>query len=164
MTYNYDSEVEVDYPFDIQEIFRQVVDAALDIEKCPYECEVSLLVTDDDSIHEINREMRKVDRATDVLSFPMISWETPADFDSLSESDDIFNPETGELYLGDIVISADHVNAQAVEYGHSLLREFAFLVAHSMLHLMGYDHMEDDERVVMESHQRDIMDYLNIKR
>ncbi|MBE5960370.1 MAG: rRNA maturation RNase YbeY, partial [Lachnospiraceae bacterium] len=102
---------------------------------------------------------------TDVLSFPMVDYEVPSDFDHLEESaDDYFNPETGELLFGDIVISVDKVISQAEEYGHSTERELAFLVAHSMLHLCGYDHMEDEERLVMEERQKQILDQLNITR
>ena len=77
---------------------------------------------------------------------------------------DCFNPETGELLLGDIILSVDKILEQAEKYGHSVTRELAFLVAHSMLHLFGYDHMEEDERLVMEERQRMLMDTLGISR
>lgn len=96
---------------------------------------------------------------TDVLSFPMVDYEKPSDFDHVEDAvEDYFNPETGELMLGDIVISVDKVEEQAEKYGHSQTRELAFLVAHSMLHLCGYDHMVDEERLVMEDRQRQILD------
>ena len=88
----------------------------------------------------------------------------PGEFDFLEERDDCFDPETGELTLGDIVISKEKVIAQANEYGHSILREYAFLIVHSILHLVGYDHMEEDERRTMETKQDEIMDVLNIIR
>lgn len=138
-------------------IVEKTVITALDHEKCPYECSVDVLFTDDDSIHEINLEQRSIDRSTDVLSFPMIEYEAPACFDGFDDMTDLFDPETGELLLGDIVISIDHVKKQADDYGHSAARELAFLVAHSMLHLMGYDHMNDNEREIMEERQRDIL-------
>ena len=94
----------------------------------------------------------------------MIEYESPADFSSLEEDDSNFDPETGELILGNIVISKEKVLAQAEEYGHSVKREFAFLIAHSMLHLLGYDHMEEDERLVMEEKQRSILENLGIER
>ena len=109
-------------------------------------------------------EQRQIDRATDVLSFPMVDYECPGEFDFLEERDDCFNPETGELVLGDIVISKEKVVSQAEEFGHSLKREFAFLIAHSMLHLSGYDHIEEDERLEMEEKQRELMNKLNILR
>lgn len=138
-------------------IIEKTVNTALDYEDCPYECTVNVLFTDDDSIHEINLEQRNIDRSTDVLSFPMVDYESPACFDGFDERYDLFDPETGELMLGDIVISIDHVKKQALEYGHSNKRELAFLTAHSMLHLMGYDHMDDAEREIMEERQREIL-------
>lgn len=112
----------------------------------------------------MNLEYRNIDRPTDVLSFPMLEYEMPGDFGGLEEQEDAFDPESGELLLGDIVISSDRVLAQAEEYGHSPLREYAFLIAHSMLHLFGYDHMEEEERLVMEQKQREIMEKINIPR
>ena len=94
----------------------------------------------------------------------MIEYETPGDLSGIEESADAFDPETGELMLGDIVISKDRVIAQAEEYGHSVRREYAFLIAHSMLHLLGYDHMDEEERKVMEDRQREIMEKAGIPR
>ena len=132
---------------------------------CPYEAQVSILITDDDEIHRINLEQRQIDRPTDVLSFPMVNYETPGDFSFLEEdSEDCFDPDSGELLLGDIVISADKVAAQAKEYGHSRRREYAFLIAHSMLHLMGYDHMTPEDAAEMERLQEEILQQLGISR
>ena len=94
----------------------------------------------------------------------MLEYETPGDLSGIEESADAFDPETGELMLGDIVISKDRVIAQAEEYGHSVRREYAFLIAHSMLHLLGYDHMEEEERRLMEDRQRKIMEKAGILR
>ena len=160
-----ETEGTICFPFDIEEVARLVIDAALDIVQCPYEAEINLLLTHDDEIHEMNREHRGIDRPTDVLSFPMLEFTIPGDFSGIDEeAEDIFNPESGELMLGDIVISKDKVIAQAEEYGHSVKREYAFLIAHSMLHLLGYDHMDDDERLVMEQRQREIMEKAGILR
>ncbi len=160
-----ETEGEISFSFDVEEVARLVVDAALDIVRCPYESEIDLLLTHDEEIHEMNREHRGIDRPTDVLSFPMLEFTIPGDFSGIDEeAEDIFNPESGELMLGDIVISADRVLAQADEYGHSPRREYAFLIAHSILHLCGYDHMEEDERAVMEEKQREIMEKINILR
>ena len=109
-------------------------------------------------------EFRGMEKPTDVLSFPMIEYAVPGEFDFLEEREDCFDPETGELTLGDIVVSKEKVIAQAEEYGHSILREYAFLIVHSILHLTGYDHMEENERRVMEEKQDEIMDLLNIIR
>ena len=113
----------------------------------------------------MNREHRGIDRPTDVLSFPNVDYETPADFSGIEDSiEDYFDPESGELCLGDIVISVDKVLEQAKEYGHSPKREYAFLIAHSMLHLLGYDHMEPEEAAVMEHKQEEILNRLGITR
>ena len=165
MTINIDKEVELAFPFDQDAYVEKVILAAMDFVDCPYEAEVNVLFTDNEGIHEMNKEYRKIDRPTDVLSFPMVEYETPGNFDSLEEEQgDCFHPETGELLLGDIVLSYDKIKEQAVEFGHSELRELCFLVAHSMLHLFGYDHMEEEERAEMEQMQRDILNGLNILR
>lgn len=151
--------------FDWEELLRKVVMGAMDYEPCPYEAELSILLTGNEEIHRINREYRQIDRPTDVLSFPMIEYPEPGNFDHCEDEDqDCFNPETGELVLGDIVISVDKVLEQAEAYGHSVMRELAFLTAHSMFHLFGYDHMEEDERAVMEERQRDLLEQLGITR
>ncbi|MEY8352186.1 rRNA maturation RNase YbeY [Lachnospiraceae bacterium 54-53] len=158
MTINieYEADKKLDIPY--EDIIKSVVEESLGYEECPYEAEVSVLITDNEEIRRINREYRNIDSPTDVLSFPMIEYDSPSDFGRLEEMEnDCFHPETGELLLGDIVISVDKVEEQAEKYGHSQAREMAFLVAHSMLHLCGYDHMEDGERLVMEKKQEDIL-------
>lgn len=157
-------EGKEDLPFDAEGTAQLVVDAALEYIGCPYEAEVNLLLTHDEEIHEMNRMHRNIDRPTDVLSFPMLEYEVPGDFSGFEDLPDYFDPESGELLLGDIVLSLDRVNAQAEEYGHSVRREYAFLIAHSMLHLFGFDHMEDHERIVMEQKQKDIMEKIRIMR
>lgn len=164
MTLYYEEEGDVNLPLDSKDLAEKVINAALDYAKCPYEAEVNLLLTQNEMIQEMNKEFRKIDRPTDVLSFPMAEYEAPGDFASLEEQQDCFDPESGELLLGDIVISKDKVLEQAEEFGHSVKREYAFLIAHSMLHLFGYDHMDDDERAVMEEKQREILDQLKIWR
>ena len=157
ITIEYEAEKQLDLPY--EDIIRDVVNESLDYEKCPYEAEVNVILTDNQAIQEINREHRQIDAPTDVLSFPMVDYEAPSDFDHVEDAvEDYFNPETGELMLGDSVISVDKVEEQAEKYGHSQTRELAFLVAHSMLHLCGYDHMVDEERLVMEDRQRQILD------
>ena len=165
MSFFLEEEVEVDFDFDYRQIAEKVINHCIEREKFPYEAEINLTLTDDEGIHIINKEYRDIDRATDVLSFPMLSYETPGDFSFLmDENDNDFNPDTGEAILGDIIISVDKVREQAEEYGHSELREFAFLITHSMLHLFGYDHMEPEEAEVMENKQRQILDELSITR
>ena len=142
----YDKEMKE--RLDYEKLIEEVVNEAVDYVKCPYECEVNVTIVTNERIHEINNEFRGIDKETDVLSFPMIDYDL----------------DTGELILGDIVISYDRVISQAHEFNHSVRREFAFLVAHSMLHLFGYDHMEEDERVEMERKQNDILINLGITR
>lgn len=165
MTITIENETDKTFPFDEKELIERVIMGCMDYEKCPYEAEVSVLLTDNEQIHRINKEHRGIDRPTDVLSFPMVDYRAPADFEPLEEaSEDYFNFETGELVLGDIIISVDKVYEQAESYGHSLERELGFLVAHSMLHLFGYDHMEEEERMQMEARQREILNGLSILR
>ena len=159
-----ENEGDLELDLNYQEVAQRVGDAVLDYEQCPYESEVELLLTMDEEIREMNREFRDIDRATDVLSFPMIAYESPADLAFLEEDESCFDPDTGELMLGNIVISKQKVVEQAEEYGHTVEREYAFLIAHSMLHLLGYDHMEEEERAVMEKKQREILDGLGITR
>lgn len=164
MTLLFEEEGTLTLPLPCEELASKVIEAALDYEECPYEVEVNLLLTMNEEIHEMNQNFRQIDRATDVLSFPMVDYEEAGNFDFLEEADEYFHPESGELMLGDIVISKEKVISQAEEYGHSIEREYAFLIAHSMLHLMGYDHMEEDERIVMEEKQKEILEQLNILR
>ena len=122
-------------------------------------------MSDNEEICALNSRFRGIDRPTDVLSFPNVDYESPSDFTGIEASEaDYFDPESGELYLGDIVISVDKVYEQAEEYGHSVMREYAFLLAHSMLHLMGYDHMDPEEAARMERRQEEILNRLNITR
>ena len=165
MTFYVENETDLTLPFDVEEIAKKVIEQALDQEKCPYEALVNVTLTDNEGIHALNKEYRDVDRPTDVLSFPNVDYENPADFSKLEDYvEDYFDPDSGELVLGDIVISIDKVYEQALEYGHSPLREYAFLIAHSMLHLMGYDHMVEDEAKVMEAKQEEILTALGITR
>lgn len=160
---DYDTDKKLQIPY--TEIIEKVISAVLDYEGCPYETEVSVLLTDNASIREINREQRGIDAPTDVLSFPMIEYETPSDFSHVEEAfEDTFDPDTGELMLGDIVVSVEKVVEQAELYGHSQERELAFLVAHSVLHLCGYDHIDEEERAEMEERQRTILDEAGFPR
>ena len=165
MTINIEYEAEQKLDISWEEIIRQVVEGTLDYEGCPYEAEVNVVLTDNEGIKEINQEYRNVDGPTDVLSFPMLEYDSPSDFEGVEEQfADCFNPETGELMLGDIMISVDKVTEQAEKYGHSKERELAFLTAHSMLHLCGYDHMEEEERLFMEQKQREILEGIGYRR
>ena len=119
---------------------RRCITAALDAEGVNVPCEINVLVTNDDTIRAINRQTRNVDRPTDVLSFPMFEYQPGAFPDDVSADID---PETGLLPLGDMVLSLERAAAQAQEYGHSLRREAGYLTIHSVLHLLGYDHVDE---------------------
>ena len=168
MTLNYENET--DAVLDLQQesaeaLARRVIEAGLDIVDCPYEAQVSLLITDDEGIREMNRQFRSIDAPTDVLSFPLQEYSAPGDFSQIDENgSDEFDPDSGELLLGDIVINVSRVISQAEEYGHSQKREYAFLIAHSILHLTGFDHMEEEEREQMEEFQKRIMNAVQIPR
>lgn len=164
MTLFFEEEGTLALDLPCEELAKKVIDASLDYVGCPYEVEVNLLLTMNDEIQEMNRNFREIDRPTDVLSFPMIDYTQAGNFDFLDTVMDAFHPESGELMLGDIVISKEKVISQAEEYGHSIEREYAFLIAHSMLHLFGYDHMEEEERIEMEQKQKEILEQLQILR
>lgn len=166
MTVEIEYETEIKMPLSIayRSLIQSVIEAALDYENCPYEIEVNILLTDNLAIQAINFEQRQIDCPTDVLSFPMQEYQTPSDFSELEKEVDAFHPETGELLLGDIVISVEKVMEQAEKYGHTIERELGFLVAHSMLHLFGYDHMEENEAKKMEKKQEEILQKVGLTR
>ena len=163
--YNTDKKFDFNY----EDVIRSVIIEAIDYVKCPYKAELNVTITENEEMHEINEQYRDVDSATDVLSFPRLNYVEPGDFKSLKKfleenHEDYFNPETDELMLGDIVVSIEKVYEQADKYGHSPLRELAFLVAHSMMHLFGYDHMTEPEAKEMEGKQEDVLARLDITR
>ena len=165
ISYETDEKLDLNY----EEIITNVVNGAIEFINLPYKAEVSVELSDNAAIKGVNNEFRGIDSETDVLSFPALEFETPGDFESLEDELEAghavyFNPDTDELILGDMMISVEKVKEQAEEYGHSVEREFAFLIAHSMLHLLGYDHMEDEERLVMEKKQREVLEILGITR
>lgn len=165
MTLLFENEIETDFPFDYKALANEVISYITEREAFPYEAEINLMLVDEDAIREINREYRGIDRPTDVLSFPLLDYPAPGAFDSVGE--DVinnFNPDTGEIMLGDIILCAPKIYAQAEEFGHSVKREFAFLIVHSMLHLFGYDHIEKEEAAYMEKKQKEILDEMKIQR
>lgn len=161
----FEDEIGADFEFNCEEEAKKIIDEALDYLNCEYEVQVNLTLTDNEGIHVLNKEYRDIDRPTDVLSFPLVDFEEPNDFRNIEDyAEDYFDLDTGELMLGDIVISVEKVKEQAAEYGHSVLREYDFLIVHSILHLFGYDHMVDDERIVMEEKQKEILERAGITR
>lgn len=150
------------------QLIDQVIEATLDHQECPYETQISLTIVELDEIQALNKEYREIDKATDVLSFPLIDYPAPADFhlivDNEDGADEYFDYDSGELMLGDIVIAYDKIKEQAEEYGHSFERELGFLIVHSMLHLLGYDHMNEEEETVMFALQDEILEKAGLKR
>lgn len=141
-------------------LIRRTIRTALAAEGLTAPCEVDVLLTDDDGIHEINREMRQVDRPTDVLSFPEFEL-TPGQLPGPEDAD----PGTGLIPLGDMVLSMERVAAQARDYGHSKRRELSYLVTHSVLHLLGYDHLDEGPmKAQMRAREEAIMALLGLER
>lgn len=144
----------------LRSFLRKVIRTALDAEGVDVPCEVNVLVTNDTGIHRVNLDMRNVDAPTDVLSFPMFEL---APGDKLSEED--ADPATGLAPLGDMCISMERVQAQAKEYGHSNRRELAYLAVHSVLHLLGYDHLDEGPmKAQMREREESIMKELGLER
>ena len=127
----------------IRNIIRRCIEACLVAENVPVSCEINVLVTNDDQVRQINKAMREIDKATDVLSFPMFQLEPG---DPPAKSAEYLDPETGLCPLGDMVLSFERAVAQANEFGHSVKREIGYLTIHSMLHLLGYDHLDEGEQ------------------
>ena len=153
-------EAEVDVPQGLEEQLCRVVIATLAAEKMDEPCEVNILVTDDAAIHQINLDMRGVDRPTDVLSFPMFELE-PGEHPGGEDAD----PATGLIPLGDMVLSLERAREQAEEFGHSVEREVCYLAVHSVLHLLGYDHMDEGPmKAQMREREEAILTALGIKR
>ncbi len=139
-----------------QEVLRRVADFGAKEILGDDNFEITVYITDADSIRELNKEHRGIDKETDVLSFPL--W------DRRSGEDPFINPETNNIMLGDIIISLPRLKEQALEYGHSEKREGAYLCIHGVLHLLGYDHMEEDEKLEMRSKEEELLSKLNLTR
>lgn len=139
---------------------RKAVKTALQVEGVELPCEINVMLTDDEGIRAINKIMRQLDKPTDVLSFPMFDLapgEHPDEYDA--------DPETGRVPLGDMCISVERARAQAAEYGHSFEREICYLSVHSVLHLLGYDHMDEGEmKKQMRVHEEAVMAALKLER
>lgn len=155
MTILIDNRTKEAFSLELSQTIEKIIVDALAYERFQKPCEVSVSIVDNEEIHQINKQFRDIDRATDVLSFPLLTFEE-GEMPDLNEKD--------EVLLGDIIISLERAREQAEEYGHSLKREIAFLTAHSMLHLLGYDHMEAEEEKEMFEKQREILNKAGIPR
>lgn len=139
-------------------IIENVVAKTLELEQFLTDTIVSVTAVDNNEIHSLNKEFRGVDRPTDVLSFPVVEFENGK---MIENSGDYFEDK---LILGDIIFSAEKLKEQSIEYGHSFERELGFLVCHSTLHLLGYDHETEDERQVMRQKEEKTLELLNLTR
>lgn len=148
------------------ENLKKVIEFTLREEEVDVECEVSLLFVDNEEIREINNETRSIDRETDVLSFPMLEYQDKKVFKQLYKNYEFSQSDFdgNELVLGDIVLSLEKALEQSKEFNHSYEREASYLVVHSVLHLLGYDHMEEEDKVIMRSREEEILNKLNITR
>ena len=155
-----DEQDKLDFTEEMENVIQRAVSTTMEVLECAdTDCEVSVLITDNEGIRKINRETRDIDAPTDVLSFPMIEFD----------DDGVMIEESGDydgdlLLLGDIVILLEKAAAQAEEYGHSLLRELGFLTAHSTLHLMGFDHQGEEDTPIMRAHEKSVMDKMGLHR
>lgn len=156
--------IEIDS--ELEDLVSDIICYALKEEGVLIPCEVSLVYIDDKGIWEINKEYRNVDRATDVLSFPMLEYRDHKVFKDLYKefhfTEDFL--DEGMLVLGDIVLSLERAKEQAVEYGHDFKREVCYLVVHSVLHLLGYDHMEEGDKLIMRGKEEEILMKFSISR
>ncbi len=162
----FENEVMADFGFDNEKLARMVIEQVLKQEGCPFDSvSINILLTDSEGIREYNRDYRNIDKETDVLSFPNLEFEEAGKYEvSPEEEASCFDFDNGSLILGDIILCKERIESQAKEYGHSVRREMAFLIAHSMLHLSGYDHMTEDEAKDMEARQELALNSLGITR
>ncbi len=166
MTLNFEAEVNVPFDFDVEALAGEVINFTLEHEDFPYEPEVNLTLVDNEGIHAINKEFREIDRPTDVLSFPMIDYPEDKVYKDvyLEHEFDKCYFDGDELILGDIVLSLERTKEQSIEFNHSFEREACYLVTHSVLHLLGYDHMEEEEKARMRGREEELLGKLNITR
>lgn len=156
----------IDVEQELKNNIEEIIDYALREEQVLIPYEVSLIFVDNETIREINLDTRGIDRATDVLSFPMLEYETRNVFKQcyLNYKFSPIDLNEGNLVLGDIVLSLERAKEQSEEFGHSFIREVCYLVIHSILHLLGYDHMEEDDKVIMRTREEEILNKFNIRR
>ena len=155
-------EVEMKARPQIEALLEKVLSKGLEMEGITIPVEVSVTITTPEEVHALNKEYRGIDRTTDVLSFPMVEFDSDDLNACISQSE--WDPDEDCVMLGDIILNYDQALAQAEEYGHSAKRELSFLTIHSLLHLLGYDHMEQEEELIMREHQEQVLEALSITR
>ncbi|WP_291652854.1 rRNA maturation RNase YbeY [Clostridium sp.] len=166
MLYTENRQNKLEVTEDFIEKLSNVCDFALKEEGVDCQYQISLLFVDNEEIREINNETRNIDRATDVLSFPMLDFEDKKVFSEMYlnyDFDETFK-DGDELILGDMVLSLERALEQSEEYEHSYEREVSYLVVHSILHLLGYDHMDEDDKKRMRKREEEILNKLKIRR
>lgn len=151
-----DLQEKIEVTSKICNIIEQTLNASVKYEKFKKRCEIGVSLVDNEQIQILNKEHRGLDKPTDVLSFPMIDFNT--------ETDDKYSRDRGFLLLGDIVISLEKAFEQANEYGHSIEREVGFLCVHSTLHLLGYDHINEQDTAVMRGKEEEILQLIKLSR
>lgn len=164
----FNENIKVDFGFDIEKVSKQIVKEVMLSEKVNFDISVNISLVTSKKIKTINKVERGIDKVTDVLSFPNVSFKKPANFKVYINKDyidvSIVDLNTKTVFLGDVLINKEYVKKKSKEYGHSMKREFAFLLTHSMLHLLGYDHMKKNEETIMFKKQEKILERLKITR
>jgi len=151
---------------EIDNAVKDIVDYTLREEKVNVDYEISIIFVDNSEIRTLNKEFRNIDRETDVLSFPMLDYPKDRVYKEVYDdcSFDVSYLDEGKLVLGDMALSLEKAKEQSEEYGHSFLREVCYLTVHSILHLLGYDHMEEQEKSIMRNREEEILTAFNITR
>ncbi|MCR6513491.1 rRNA maturation RNase YbeY [Clostridium sp. LY3-2] len=166
MIYVENNQDKIEVSEDLIKKIKEVINFALKEEDVNIKTEISVLLVDNEEIREINNQTRNIDRATDVLSFPMLDFEDKKVYKEVYKDekfdDSYFDGE--DLVLGDMVLSLERAKEQSEEFNHSFEREVFYLIVHSVLHLLGYDHMEEDEKSIMRKREEEILGSLEIVR
>ncbi|EQB88246.1 putative rRNA maturation factor [Clostridium punense] len=166
MIYLDNRQDKVEITKELEKSVEEIILYTLKEEEVTIPCEISVIFVDNEEIREINKDMRNIDKVTDVLSFPMLEYENHKVFKDLyiGYKFEITDLNEGNLILGDMALSLERALEQSEEYGHSYLREVCYLVVHSILHLLGYDHMEEQDKIVMRKREEEILNRFNINR
>ena len=165
---NYDTNEKYSFKFDYKNLSKKISKRVFEIEDLDYDFSYNLSIVGKNVIKRINKEQRGKNQTTDVLSFPNIEFKKPSSFRPYIKNDvydiSILDLTTKTIFLGDVVMCYDKIISQSIEYNHSIKREFSFLLVHSLLHLLGYDHIDIRDEKKMFKKQDEILDSLNIKR
>ncbi len=166
MIYIDNRQCKVQVNEEVESVIEEVVQYTLSEEKVNLEYEISIIFVDNEEIREINMDTREIDKVTDVLSFPMLDYPNGQVFKDVYSKENLAPSDFNEgvLILGDMAISIERALEQSIEYGHSFKREVCYLVVHSVLHLLGYDHMEEKDKVKMREREEYILKNFDIKR